>query len=368
MAAVVKELTAVSAQAGRPLYQAVRDAVRAAIDAGMFAPGEQIPSTKDLSEQLAVSLVTAHRALQELVSAGVLHRAQGKGTFVHPQYHEQKLAKVETRVGVVLHHEASVGDFYHGQIFEGVRRAAHEHAIDLMLLRYGDDGRHRGCTGYLFVNPLPRELETFMGSAGQRHPVVVVGAQSEVKRVASIDVDNIDLARHAVKHLRGLDHARIAYVGGDETVSNSRDRWLGFRDACRDYDVKVTAGHVVRSPGWRLENGERAALIALLRSPTRPTAIFAGGYDFALDVYAAATAAGLTIPEDLSVVGVDDPASATHLSPALTTLRQPLVEMGHASLTALFEAIAKASGKIESRQLRSELVVRKSSARLAPLS
>ena len=361
MAAVVKALTAVSAQPGRPLYQTVRDAIRAAIDAGMYAPGEQIPSTKDLSEQLSVSLVTAHRALQELVSAGVLHRAQGRGTFVHPQYHEQKSAPVETRVGLVLHRDASVGDFYHGQIFEGVRQAAHEHAVDLMLLRFGDDGRDRGCTGYLFVNPLPRELETFMASAGGQRPVVVVGAQSEVKRIAWIDVDNVDLAHQAVNHLRGLGHTRLGYVGGDDTISNSRDRWLGFRDACRTLGVKLTTAHVVRSPGWQLADAEREPLVEMLRSPSRPTAIFAGGYYFALDVYAAAASAGLNVPADLSVVGVDDPISAGHLSPPLTTLRQPLVELGHAALTALFGAMGSTSAKIPSRQLNGELVVRGSS-------
>src|SRR3954465_13201320 len=85
-----KTLKAVVPQAGRPLYLSARDAVRDAIDGGMFAPGEQMPSTKELSEQLDVSLVTAHRALQELVSSGVLQRSQGKGTFVHQRYFERR--------------------------------------------------------------------------------------------------------------------------------------------------------------------------------------------------------------------------------------------------------------------------------------
>ena len=368
MAAVVKALTAVSPQPGRPLYQTVRDTIRAAIDSGMFAPGEQIPSTKDLSDQLSVSLVTAHRALQELVTAGVLHRAQGRGTFVHPQYHQQKSAPVETRIGLVLHHDASVGDFYHGQIFEGVRRAAHEHAVDLMLLRFGDDGRHRGCTGYLFVNPLPRELETFLASWGGRQPVLVVGARSEVRRVASIDVDNVDVARHAVDHLRELGHTRIGYVGGDDAVSNSRDRWLGFREACRVNDVAFAANRAVRSPGWHLTDAERAALTATLKAPDGPTAIFAAGYYFALDVYAAAAAAGVSVPNDLSVVGVDDPPSAAHLSPPLTTVRQPLVRLGQTALGALLHQI-RTHAPAESQTLHGELVIRQSAGavRAAPI-
>jgi DNA-binding LacI/PurR family transcriptional regulator len=362
MAVVVKEFAAVSTQPGRPLYQAVREAIRDAIDAGAYSPGEQIPSTKDLSEQLSVSLVTAHRALQELVADGVLERAQGKGTFVHPRYFDRKSTRMQTRVGLVLHQQSSIGDFYHGQIFDGVRQAAAEHGVDLMLLRYGEDGGRSACGGYLFVNPLPRELETFAGSSGQKLPLLVVGAKSDVRRVASLDVDNVDLAHHAVEHLRSLGHTRLGYVGGDDTISNSSDRWQGFRDACREHGVSVRASQTIRSTGFRLEDAGRRALAGMLKAPDRPTAIFAGGYDFALDVYAAAALAGLKVPQDLSVVGVDDPPSAAHLSPALTTLRQPLVELGHAALTALFERIAGTTRTIVSKQLRGELVARGSTA------
>jgi len=362
MAVVVKEFAAVSTQPGRPLYQAVRDAIRDAIDAGAYTPGEQIPSTKDLSEQLSVSLVTAHRALQELVADGVLERAQGKGTFVHPRYFDRKSTRVQTRVGLVLHQQSSIGDFYHGQIFDGVRQAAAEHGVDLMLLRYGEDGGRSSCAGYLFVNPLPRELETFVGSSGQKHPVLVVGAKSDVRRVASVDVDNVDLAHQAVKHLRSLGHTRIGYVGGDDTISNSSDRWLGFRNACRECGVTVHAAHNLRSRGWRLDDDERRSLTQMLTNGQRPTAIFAGGYYFALDVYAAVTAAGLRLPNSLSVIAVDDPPSASHLTPPLTTVRQPLIELGRAALTALFERISGASRRLDTRQLQGELVVRQSTS------
>src|SRR4026208_654338 len=88
--ATVRELKAVSPQPGRPLYLTVRDVVREAIDSGLFSPGEQMPSTKELSEQMEVSLVTTHRALQELVASGVLQRSQGKGTFVHQRHFAPK--------------------------------------------------------------------------------------------------------------------------------------------------------------------------------------------------------------------------------------------------------------------------------------
>src|SRR5678810_841806 len=96
----------------RDRYMVVRDAVREAIDAGIFSPGEQMPSTKELSEQMAVSLVTAHRALQELVTAGVLRRGQGRGMFVNARRLEPRGMMVGDRVVRILVREASIADFY----------------------------------------------------------------------------------------------------------------------------------------------------------------------------------------------------------------------------------------------------------------
>src|SRR5881227_3198078 len=159
-----KSLAAVRPQTGRPLYLMARDAVREAIDAGLFAPGEQMPSTKELSQQLSVSLVTAHRALQELVSSGILQRSQGKGTFVHQRYFDRKNTISDTRLGLVFHAEASLADYYHSQVLEGIRQAAQHLSVDLILLRFGEDVRNE-CNGYLFVNPLPEELDSISSEA-----------------------------------------------------------------------------------------------------------------------------------------------------------------------------------------------------------
>jgi DNA-binding LacI/PurR family transcriptional regulator len=358
--ASLRELKAVKSQPGRPLYMAVRDAVREAIDAGVFQPGEQMPSTKELSDQLEVSLVTTHRALQELVTSGVLQRSQGKGTFVHERYRDHKRTISDVRLGLVFNSEVSFADHYHSQIFEGVRQAAQQLAVDLVLLRYGEDVRNE-CNGFLVVKPLPEEVETFVAQA-RRKPTLVVGGQSHSNLVHSLDVDNPDLARQAVEHLAGLGHTSIGYVGGDERLSNSRDRWQGFEAACQQRQIVARDQHVIRSQSWQLDERERMALARTLGAPGRPTAIFAAGFHFALDVYAAASTAGLRVPEELSIVGVDDPPSAAHLSPPMTTLRQPLVQLGRAAVTSLFEQIQHDQAAQGSRTLQAELVVRRSTA------
>ncbi len=354
------KLKPVVAQAGRPLYQSVRDAVVDAINLGSFRPGDRIPSTKELSVQMAVSLVTAHRALQDLVSLGVLTRTQGRGTFVvdRPMTTGQRVTK--SRVAIVFHPDASLGDFYHGQILEGMRQAARLQAVDMVILHYG--AVRKDCDGFLFVNPLPGELDAFVGEVSERHPVLVVAARSPHKDVAAIDVDNPELARQAVKHLFALGHRRIGYVGGAEELSNSRDRRLGFMEACRLLELPVDAGHVLQAASWRLDDAEKLSLARMLRGPNQPTALFAAGYYFALDVYEAALTLGLSIPGQLSVVGVDDPPSAAHLSPSMSTLRQPLVQLGHVALSTLHEAVRNPQHELVDQVLRPELVIRQSSA------
>jgi DNA-binding LacI/PurR family transcriptional regulator len=356
----VKELKSVTPQPGRPLYLAARDAVREAIDAGVFQPGEQMPSTKQLSEQLAVSLVTAHRALQELVSSGVLQRSQGRGTFVQPRYFERRKTPVDTRLGLVFHAESSLADFYHSQVLEGVRQASHQLAIDLILLRFGEDIRNE-CNGYLYVNPLPEEIDALAGEVRRRQPVILVGARHDSKRINSIDVDNVDLARQAVNHLYSLGHTSIAFVGGADQVSNSQDRWKGFVAACTERGIEIKPSQIIKPASWRLDEKDRMAMIRLLSSSDRPTAVFAAGYYLALDVYGAAATVGLKLPEQLSLVAVDDPPSAAHLSPPMTTLRQPLVQLGHSAVTTLYEQIQNGGHDVVNRTLWAELILRRSS-------
>jgi DNA-binding LacI/PurR family transcriptional regulator len=354
-------LKPISPQPGRPLYLTARDALREAIDAGVFTPGEQMPSTKELSEQLSISLVTAHRALQELVTTGVLNRSQGRGTFVHERYHERRNTIADARIALIFNSEASLGDYYHGQVLQGIRQAAQELAVDIVLLRFGEDVRSE-CNGYLLINPLPSELERLASAAKSRSAIVAVGVRSNDKRVSCIDVDNIELARQAVAHFVEHGHERIAYVGGGDESSNSQDRCSGFQSACDECRIKLDPPLIHRSRSWRQSENERQALIRVLNSSARPTAIFAAGYHFGLDVYSALSTAGLEIPRDVSVIAVDDPPSAAYLSPPLTTFRQPLAEAGQAAISMLNEQVKSGQNDARQRMLSAEFIQRSSTA------
>lgn len=364
------ELKPIRPEPGRPLFQAVKDVVRAAIDAGSFAPGDRLPSTKAIADQLAVSLVTVHRALQELVATGVLRRGQGRGTFVHEEYLGRADVTAGLRFGLVFHDECSLADFYHGHVLEGVRRGAAELGADLVLLRFGEDWR-KECHGFLYVNPREEQLDRvpvfgsssnfqLNGHGKARRPgVVVIGASFDRDHVHAIDTDNADVSRQAVHHLADLGHRRIGYLGGGSDLSNNVDRWNGFRAAMQERGLSVDDAHVIREPGWRVSPDDREMVVEMLARADGPTAVFAGGYYFALDLYAAAAKAGRSVPRDLSIISVDDPPSAHHLSPPLTTLRQPLEQMGRLGAKTLFDLLHD-HPPAESVLLRAELVRRQS--------
>lgn len=333
-------LKSISPEPGRPLYLTVSDAVREAIDSGEFAAGDRLPSTKAMSERMSVSLVTVHRAMQELVNVGVLRRGLGKGTFVHEQYGQKSRPGLGYRFGLVFHAETSLADTYHSLLFEGVRQRADEIGADLVLLRYGEDWRNE-CRGYIFVNPFESQVQMkpdagHRVSGEARRPVMFVGATFNQPDVHCIDTDNISLGRRAAAHLISLGHRRIAFVGGAGRVCNDRDRWTGFCTQMIESGITPDPKLVLREEGWRVGEQHMGRLKDLVTNH-KPTAVFAAGYYFALDVYSTAESCGLRIPNDLSVLGVDDPASAPHLTPPLTTFRQPLIDIGRMAVSELMQ-------------------------------
>jgi LacI family transcriptional regulator len=179
-------------------------------------------------------------------------------------------------------------------------------------------------------------------------------------RVTSVGSTNFAGGLAATQHLLGLGHRRIAYVGGPLSAACNQARLHGYRAAMEAEGVAVADAYV-RTGHFLYEDGVgQGALVLDLPEP--PTAVFAASDETAAGVIEAARARGLRIPEDLSVVGFDDTQVARFASPPLTTVRQPLREMGG---VALRTALRLAAGeKLESHhvELATELVVRSSTA------
>jgi LacI family transcriptional regulator len=176
--------------------------------------------------------------------------------------------------------------------------------------------------------------------------------------VTSVGSTNFTGGLSATQHLLDLGHTRIAYIGGQSTSACNQARLHGYRAAMDAARIEIPT-EFVRCGNFRHEDGlvQGAALLDLAEPPT---AVFAGSDETAVGVLEAARARGLRIPEDLSVVGFDDTELARLSSPALTTVRQPLQEMGKIALRTAMRLAAEEGVESHHVELATELVVRQS--------
>ncbi len=157
-------------------------------------------------------------------------------------------------------------------------------------------------------------------------PVVAIDPHTGPEGHATVDADNEGGAVLAVEHLLALGHTRIAHVQGRADLASAQLREAGYRSALAAAGIAVDE-RLLRDGGYQ---EDQSAVVArqLLTLEDRPTAVFAANDSSAVGVLRAAADLGLRVPEDLSVVGFDDVPQASVTTPPLTTVSQPLAELG----------------------------------------
>jgi LacI family transcriptional regulator len=190
-------------------------------------------------------------------------------------------------------------------------------------------------------------------------------------RVAAAQLDDLDnmvlsmdrqSAAEVAEHLAKLGHTRIAMISGPQTYTSTVERVAGFSNALAERGLKIAPEYLIEG-GYTFESGAACAELLLSRSP-RPTAIFAGNDETAAGVYRTAYLRGLKIPDDLTVIGFDDSPLASRLCPSLTTMRQPIRDMGRAAAERVMAKIAGLDALPETAStFFPHLVVRESSGR-----
>ncbi|MGD2039588.1 MAG: LacI family DNA-binding transcriptional regulator [Anaerolineae bacterium] len=197
-----------------------------------------------------------------------------------------------------------------------------------------------------------------------RVPVVLINSLAEYKshNIYSIGVDNHHGGYLATQHLLQKGHQRIAYVASPPGRSDDEQRMAGYRDALDEAGIALDPSLVVRGTG-RAGGGERA-LPVLLSLNEPPSAVFCYNDMTAIGLVHAAREAGLSLPEELAVVGFDDIAFAQFAYPSLTTLAQPVTALGEGAVEMVLALLADDGadgGFVANRLVRGRLVVRASS-------
>jgi LacI family transcriptional regulator len=222
----------------------------------------------------------------------------------------------------------------------------------------------RAVDGFLLLNTPADEITVPV-------PVVAISAHSAVENVTNIVLDHHQAARLALTHLYELGHRRIAFMRGPQAIPDSEFRWEGIEEAARAMELELDPALTVRidEAGWSMKTGAHPMAPEIGYKPMREllahtrdfTAIFCFNDIAAIGAIRALKEAGLGVPEDVSVVGFDDILSAAYCTPSLTTVRQPLVEMGRRGAQVLLERIADRESKYPPEIVMTpELLVRES--------
>ncbi len=237
---------------------------------------------------------------------------------------------------------------------------SHRHRADL-ILEYPRLLQQRAVEGLIAVDTTCQK--------GALIPVVAVSAHREVEGVTNIVLDHALAAKLAMEHLVQLGHDKIAFLKGQEFSSDTEIRWESERGAAKELGLEINERLVGQldseSPSPEVGYGVTRKLLA---TGEAFTALFAFNDISAIGAIRALREAGRRVPEDVSVVGFDDIQSAAFQNPALTTVRQPLREMGVIAAQILLRRI-NASAKTpypKTVTVEPELIVRESTARAKP--
>jgi LacI family transcriptional regulator len=288
----------------------------------------------------------------------------------HPSAVARGLSKkrMET-VGVVMGYWASPDtDPYFGSILGGILTVAQERRQSMTLfmehswtdalgnLRFYCDGR---CDGLLLVAP-PTDHAILAALKQKEIPFVVVSDLTTDPDISGVDVDNRAAACAMVGYLVAQGHRRIAMLGGHASLSSAPQRLQGYRDALAEAGIPYDEGLFL--PGaYNQDTGyERARKLMCLPEAHRPTALFCCSDAIAFGALRAFKELGYQVPCDVSVAGFDDVFMAALTQPPLTTVRQPLRQIGERAAEVLLSQIQDRVPGIQKEVLPTELILRDS--------
>ncbi|WP_155347731.1 LacI family DNA-binding transcriptional regulator [Acrocarpospora pleiomorpha] len=339
----------------------------ASTEGASASPSQPLTLTQ-LAGLAGVSTATVSKVVNGRSEVGPETRALVEKLIAEHGYRRQRRQIRPTNVIEVAFH-ALAGE-YPVEIVKGVQRVAHAKNMSVVISELGD--RHTPPDRWIMamLSRRPAGLITvFSGPtdnqrvrlATQGIPLVVLDpAGNPGFGVPSVGAANWSGGLEATRHLLDLGHRRIAMITGPEFALSSRARLDGYRAALDGAGVQIDPDLICQGE-FQIQDGVIHTR-RLMKLPEPPTAIFASNDGQAIGVYHGARELGLRVPDDLSVVGFDDMPAWRWAIPPLTTVHQPLTEMG-ATAAAMVITMAGGEPLQQKRvELSTELVVRESTA------
>jgi DNA-binding LacI/PurR family transcriptional regulator len=324
---------------------------------------------KDIASILGVSESTVSRAINN--KPGVGEETKKKILDVAKRYNYQpnllarNLARQESNmIGLIL---PDISSLFYSEVTRAIQDVATKNDYQVIVCNTdGDEEREAAYIEWLQGNKIAGIIFLGDGLANNKiinlglsgYPIVLANRLVEEVMLPSVIIDNNTGAFEATKHLLEKGHKRIALINGPKDNLVSQNRLQGYRQALKEYSLDYDPKLIVNKD-WSRECGYQGFL-ELLDLEEPPTAIFAANDLIAVGVIDAIKMGGYLIPEEIAVVGFEDTIVTSIIEPSLTTVAQPMYELGANSAKKLFSLIEDEDIKENIEILTSKLIVRKS--------
>ncbi len=330
---------------------------------------------REIAARAGVSIATVSHALRNpgRVSDGTRKKVLAAAEAVGYTPNNLAVSLRTARSGNIVAIIPDVADSYNSGIIKAIEKVAHSRGYSVLLgdtqgspereREFAAMTRSRQADGIILMSHrIPFDVDPKRVAPGELPPMVSGSEFTGSDAFPSVSIDDVQAAIDATNHLIRYGHRHIAVITGDMQSTSSKDRLAGFRRAMEQAALAIDDNLVVYGE-YTLQCGESATERLLLQK-TRPTAVFCFSDEIALGCMYALRQHGFHVPDDMSVIGFDDIPFARYFTPSLTTVAQPVEEIGATCATVLIDLIDGKQPETMRQFLPHRLVVRKSTRAL----
>lgn len=347
-----------------PFHIQIQKKIRNEILSGRLKPGDKISNEIDLSKMFHVSRATVRQALQTLQTEGLVHRTPGRGTFVRPSPRiPQFYSNPEWPCVVFIQPSTWIGRILHPfyiRMLQGLKDTLTTKQFSLYYHPMASNSEHIDLARY------PNAIAVVLADIHHNKildrfrnnniPIISVHEKFYDDDVFCVLPDNVFGGFIATSHLIELDVLPIAHLTGNNV--ELMDRLKGYRRALAQNSIDYNEKYVIDARSN--EDTAYTATLELLRQPEPPRAIFAGSGSMALGAFKAVIDTGLSIPQDISLLGYDDLEVFQFLHPALTTVSQRSYKIGQEVANLIFDLQSGKTNSSRDRFIKPVLIERAS--------
>ncbi|WP_298537423.1 LacI family DNA-binding transcriptional regulator [uncultured Algibacter sp.] len=330
----------------------------------------------DIAKKLGITGATVSRALNNNPKISKATKALVLKTAVEMNYEQNKLALAlksgkSFNVGVVV---PRIDMIFFASIIRAIEDELAPHGYHIIICQTHDDEEKENKyldtllnaqVDGILISSSNKKTKPFNRVLLKNIPLVFFDRKQVMNGVSSVTIDDFDGAYKATKHLIMEGYTRIAHFSGNRDIDIYKNRFLGYKQALIDHDIKFSTNYVIQTPSNTVAG--RQALKQLLKLKQAPDAIFSASDLAALGAIQELKQHSIKIPDEFAVVGFSNEPFTKFMEPSISTVDQSPLKMGEIAAQVFLQQVSNSSGKKVKKNiiLPPELIIRKSSSKLS---